>query len=64
MQFIRWSISFGAYDCFLDWVLLLIRKLFLKLKSSLRLFYGGHLDLVNRSGISVSQMTTDMDRLS
>jgi len=34
-----------------------------KLKSSLRTFYGRH-DLVNRYGISVSQMTTDMFHLS
>jgi hypothetical protein len=31
-----------------------------KLKSSLRMFYGRYHDLVNRYGISVSQMTTDM----
>jgi hypothetical protein len=34
------------------------------LNSSLRHFYGHHHDLVNRYGISVSQMTADMFRLS
>jgi hypothetical protein len=34
--------------------------LIVKLKSSLRKFYGRHHDLVDRYGISVSQMTTDM----
>jgi hypothetical protein len=32
--------------------------------SSLRKFYGGHHDLVDRYGISVSQMTMDMLHLS
>jgi len=36
----------------------------IRLKSSLRKFYGRHQDLVNRYGVSVSQMTTDMFRLS
>jgi uncharacterized protein YbcC (UPF0753/DUF2309 family) len=46
--------------------LLLTRKLLnqgfllVKLKSSLRKFYYRHHDLVDRCGISVSQMTTDM----
>jgi hypothetical protein len=35
-----------------------------KLKSSLRRFYGRHYDLVNRYGIPVSQITTDMFHLS
>ena len=35
-----------------------------KLKSSLRKFYGGHHDLVGRYGILVSEMTTDMLHLS
>jgi hypothetical protein len=35
-----------------------------KLKSSLRKLYGGHHDLVDRYGISVSQMTSDMFQLS
>ena len=51
-------------------MLLLTRKLLnqrfllVKLKSSLRTFYGHHHDLVDRYGISVSQMTTDMFHLS
>jgi hypothetical protein len=51
-------------------VLLLTMKLLnqgfllVKLKSSLRKFYGRHHDLVDRYGISVSQMTTDMFHLS
>ena len=46
--------------------LLLTRKLLnqgfllVKLKSSRRKFYGRHHDLVDRYGISVSQMTTDI----
>ena len=35
-----------------------------KLKSSLRKLYGRHHDLVDRYGIYVSQMTTDMFHLS
>ena len=35
-----------------------------KLKSSLRKFYGRHHDMVDRYGISVSQMTKDMFHLS
>ena len=42
--------------------LLLTRKL-LKLKSSLRKFYGRSHDLINRYRISVSQMTTHMFHL-
>jgi hypothetical protein len=38
--------------------------LLVKLKSSLRKFYGRHHDLVDRYGIYVSQMTTDMFHLS
>jgi uncharacterized protein YjcR len=34
--------------------------LLVKLKSSLRKLYGRHHDLVDRYGISVSQITTDM----
>jgi hypothetical protein len=34
------------------------------LNSSLRIFYGRHHDLVDRYGISVSLMTTDMFHLS
>jgi len=35
-----------------------------KLKSLLRKFYGRHHDLVDRYGIFMSQMTTDMFHLS
>jgi len=38
--------------------------LLVKLKSSLRKLYGRHHDLVDRYGISVSKMTTDMFHLS
>ena len=38
--------------------------LLVKMKSSLRKFYGRHHDLVDHYGISVSQMTTDMFHLS
>jgi len=64
-QLIRYSRTCGSYQDFLDRGLLLTRKLLnqefllVKLKSSLRKFYGRHHDLVDRYGISVSQMTTD-----
>jgi len=38
--------------------------LLVKLKSSLRKFYGRHHDLIDRYGISVSQVTKDMFHLS
>jgi hypothetical protein len=69
-QLIRYSKACGSYQDFLDRGLLLTRKLlnqgFLmaKLKSSLRKFYSRHHNLVDRYGISVSQMTTDMFHLS
>jgi hypothetical protein len=69
-QLIRYSRACGSYDDFLDRGVLLTRKLlnqgFLldKLKSSLRKFYDRHHDLVDRYGISVSQITTDMFHLS
>jgi hypothetical protein len=69
-QLIRYSRVCGTYDDFLDRELLLTRillnqgLLLVKLKSSLRKFYGCHHDLVDRYGISVSQMTTDMFHLS
>ena len=69
-QMIRYSIACGSYQDFLDRGLLLKRKLLnqgfllIKLKSSLRKCYGRHHDLVDRYGISVSQMTTDMFHLS
>ena len=65
-QLIRYSRAYGSYQDFLDRGLLLTRKLLnqrfllVKLKSSLRKFYGRHYDLIDRYGISVSQMTTDM----
>ena len=59
-------VSLSWYDIpELDGGLLLTRKLLnqgfllVKLKSSLRKFYGRHHDLVDRYGIPVSQMTTD-----
>jgi hypothetical protein len=69
-QLIRDSRACGSYQDFLDRGLLLTRKLLnqgfhlVKLKSSLRKFYGRHHDMVDRYGISVSQMTTDMFHLS
>ena len=48
----------------LDMTFWLDEFLFVKLKSPLRKFYGRHHDLVDRYGISVSQMTTDMFHLS
>jgi hypothetical protein len=69
-QMIRYSRACGSYQDFLDIGLLLTRKLLnqgfplVKLKSSLRKIYGRHYDLVDRYGISVSQMTTDMFHLS
>jgi hypothetical protein len=67
---IRYFRVCGSYQDFLDRGLLLTRKLLnqgfllVKLKSSLRKFYGHHHDLVDRYGISVSQMTKDMFHLS
>jgi hypothetical protein len=69
-QMIRYSRACGSYQDFLDRGLLPTRKLLnqgfllVKWKSSLRTFYGRHHDLVDRYGISVSQMTTDMFHLS
>jgi hypothetical protein len=66
---IRYSRASGSYQDLLDRGLLLTRKLLnqgfllVKLKSSLRKFYGRHHDLVDRYGIYVSQMTTDMFHL-
>ena len=59
----------GSYQDVLDRSLLLTRKLLntgflvVQLKSSLRKLYGHHHDLVDRNGISVSLMTTDMSHL-
>ena len=69
-QLIRCSRACGSYQDFLDRGLLLTRKLpnqeflLIKLESSLRKFYGHHHDLVDRNGLSVPQMTTDMFHLS
>jgi len=69
-QLIRHSRACGPFQDFLDRGLLLKRKLLnqgfllVNLKSSLRKFYGRHHDLVDRYGISVSQMTMDMFHLS
>ena len=69
-QLIRYSRACGSYQDFLDRGLLLTMKLMnqrfllVKLKSSLRKYCGHHHDLVDRYGIYVSQMTTDMYHLS
>ena len=69
-QLLRYSRACGFYQEFLDRGLLLTRKLLnqgfllVKLKPSLQKFYGRHHDLVDRYGISVSQMITDMFHLS
>jgi hypothetical protein len=66
---IRYSRACGSYQDFLDRGMLLTRKLLnqgfilVKLKSSLRKLYGRHHELVDRYGISVSQITTDMFHL-
>jgi hypothetical protein len=58
-QLIQYPRACGSYQDFLDRGLLLTRKLLnqgfllVKLKSSLRKFYGRHHDLVDRYGISV-----------
>jgi hypothetical protein len=68
-QLIRYSRDCGSYHDTLDRGLLLTRKLLyqgfllIKLKSSLLKYYGRHHDLVDRYGIYVSQMTTDMFHL-
>ena len=67
---LRYPRACDSYKDSLDRGLLLTRKLLnqwfllVKLKSSLRIIYGRHHDLVDRYGISVSQMTTDMFHLS
>jgi len=67
-QLIRYSRAFGSHQDFLDMGLptrKLLNQGFLmaKWKSSLRMFYCRHHDLVDRYVISVSQMTTDMFHL-
>ena len=69
-QLIRYSRTFGSNLDFLNKGLLLTRKLLnqwfllVKLKSLLRMIYGRHHDLVDRYGISMSQMTTHAFHLS
>ena len=69
-QLIRYSRACGSYQDILDRGLLLTRKLLnqgfilVKFKSSLRKYYGRHHDLIDRYGISMSQLTTNMFRLS
>ena len=69
-QMIRYSKACSSYQDFLDRGLLLAGKLLnqwfllIKWKSLLRKFYGRHHDLVDRYGISVSEMTTYMFHLS
>ena len=69
-QLIRYFRACDYYQNLGDRVFLLTVKLlnqgflWVKLKSSLRKFYGRHHDLVDRYGISVSQMTTDVFHLS
>jgi hypothetical protein len=68
-QMIRHSRACGFCQDFLDRGFLLTRKLLnqgyilVQLKSSLRKIYGHYHDLVDRYGISVSDMTTDMFHL-
>ena len=64
-QLIRYSRACISYHDFLDRVLVkrkLLNQEFqsVKLKSSLRKFFGRHHELVDRYGITVSQMTSDM----
>ena len=69
-QLIRYSRACVYYQDFLDRGLLLTKKLLnqgflmVRLKSSLRKFYGRHHDLVDRYGKSVKQMMRDMFPLS
>ena len=63
-QLIRYTRACGSYQDFMHRELLLTRNLLnqgfllVKLKSSFRKFYDRQHDLVDRYGISVSQMTT------
>ena len=69
-QKILYSRACVSYQKFLDRRFLLTRKLLkqgfilVKLKSSLRKFYGRHHDLVDRYEIYMSQQTTDIFHLS
>jgi hypothetical protein len=64
-QLIQYSRDYGSYHDFIGRELLILHQGFLvvRLKSSIRKFYGRHHDLVNRYGVFASQMTTDMPRL-
>ena len=69
-QLIRYSRSCVSYTDFLDRGLMLTGKLLsqgflaVKLKSSLRKFYGRHHELVDPYGVPISQMISDMLSLS
>jgi hypothetical protein len=69
-QLKRYSRACGSWQGFLGRGLLLTRRLrkqgflLIKLRSSLQISYGRQHDLVDRNGISVSQMTTDMFHFS
>ena len=69
-QLIRYSRAGISYPDFLYRGLLLTRKLLnqefqmVKLKLSIRKFYGRHHELVDRYGITVSQMISNMFRMS
>ena len=69
-KLIRYSRACGSYQDSLDRGLLLTRKLMnqgfllLKLNPTLRKIYALHHDLVDRYGISMSQLTTVMFHLS
>jgi hypothetical protein len=57
-----WPETLACNDYFIWRVRKVLKEGFLlvKFKSSLRKFYGRHCGLVDRFGMSVSQMTTDM----
>ena len=65
-QLIRYSRACITYSDFLERALLLTRKLLnqgflmVKLKSSLRKFYGRHHELVDRYEVAVSKMASDL----
>ena len=65
-QLIRYSRATAQYNTFMDRAQLLTQMLLkqgyvaLRLKSSLQSFYCGHHNLVDRYGISISQMTMDL----
>ena len=69
-QWVRYSRDCGSYHIYFASGMQLTRTLHIqgfigvKLKSSLRKFYCRYHNVVNRYGISVSQMTSDMLYLS